>query len=305
MTARSKLRACVLAILGSASLAPLAAPAQAEGYLQPLIDGRNNLHRNIMGDDLDAFATTLRESGRIVIDVEMEDIAQCTSLKKRCLRFHLVSAPNSDNRGWDLIGGVPKEAYNDRWRTNRDRDFRPTDIEALTKHISNPGGQGGANEVFYAGLWIDNREKLAWASFTEVDSRRFDREFRQRVRNGSMVLVDRERSGFNNQKVAAIFLRPRADRRTSRWQPSQAEYAADAPRIFSSGGGWPLYMRPGPRLDMSLRQDGVREARVFTALNNQQLKNRIASARSDGFQLIDIEQREDKWLVVFLRRNSE
>ncbi|MEP3050125.1 MAG: hypothetical protein ABJP48_02450 [Erythrobacter sp.] len=305
MTFRSKFRACALLMLGSACLAPLVAPAQAEGYLQPFVEGRNNLHRDIAGDELDAFATTLRESGRIVIDIEMENVAQCTSLNKRCLRFHLISAPNRDNRGWDIVGGVPKEAYSDRWRSNRDRGFRPTDIEALTKHVSNSGGQGGANEVYYAGLWIDNREKLAWASFTEIESSRFTQEFRRRVRDGSMVLVDHEASGFGNRQVAAIFVRPRAERRTSRWRPSQAEYAVDAPRIFAPEGGWPLYMRPGSQFDMTLRQDNVREARVFTALNNQQLVNRLSGARSDGFQLVDIERNGSKWLAVFLRRRAE
>ncbi|MEP0189749.1 MAG: hypothetical protein ABJP70_01265 [Erythrobacter sp.] len=305
MTVQSKLRAIVLALVGAACLLPLASTAQAEGYLQPFTEGRNNLHRNITGDNLNAFATTLRESGRIVIDIEMENIAQCTTLNKRCLRFHLVSAPNPDNRGWDLIGGVPKDDYGKRWRTNRDRDYRPTDIESLNKHVANPGGQGGANQVYYAALWIDNRENLAWASFTDIERNRFNREFRERVRDGSMVLVDLEASGFGNQKVAAIFVRPRAERRTSRWRPSQAEYAADAPRIFAPGGGWPLYMRPGSKFDMTLRQDRVREARVFTALNFQQLQNRLSAARSDGFQLVDIERNGNKWLVVFLRRRSE
>ncbi len=284
--------------------AALSGPAQAEGYLQPFIDGRNNLHRNITGNDLDAFATTLRESGRIVIDIEMENIAECTSLNKRCLRFHLVSAPNPDRRGWDLVGGVPKDDYNDLWRTNRDRDYRPTDIEALTKHVSNPGGRGGAHKVYYAGLWVENRENLAWASFTEIERSRFDREFRERVRNGSMVLVDHQASGFSNQKVAAIFVRPRAEHRTPRWKPTQAEYSADAARVFGPGGGWPLYMKPGARFDMTLRQDGVRQARVFTALNDQQLANRLTRARRDGFQLVDIERNGGKWLAVFVRRRS-
>ncbi len=301
MTVRSKLRACIGLVL----LTPLATPAQAEGYLQPFIDGRNNLHRNITGEDLEAFAITLRESDRIVIDIEMENIVQCTSLNKRCLRFHLISAPNPDKRGWDIAGGVRKEVYDDLWRTNRDRDYRPTDIEALTKRVSNPGGQGGANEVFYAGLWIENRENLAWASFSEIEGRRFNKEFRQRVRDGSMVLVDHEASGFNNQKVAAIFVRPRAEHRTSRWKPTQAEYLADAARVFSPSGGWPLYMRPGTRFEMTLRQDGVREARVFTALNDRQLANRLTGARSDGFQLIDIERNRDKWMTIFVRRRRE
>lgn len=305
MTIRSTLRACLLPMLGAAGLAAVATPANAEGYLQPFIDGRNNLHRNIAGDDLNAFATTLRESGRIVIDIEMENIVQCTAHASRCLRFHLVSAPNSDNRGWDLIGGVLKEAYGSRWETNRDREYRPTDIESAQKHVVNAGGRGGVTKIYYAGLWVENREKLAWASFTEIESDRFNREFREQVRDGSMVMVDYEGSGFNNRNVAAIFVRPRANHRTSRWRPTSSEYAADASRVFSPSGGWPLYMRPGSRFDMTLRQDGIREARVFTAMNNQQLANRLASARSDGFQLIDIERNGDKWLGVFVRRRLE
>ncbi len=280
MTVRSIFRACVLIKLGSLTLFVPTKPAQAEGYLQPFIEGRNNLHRNITGDDLDAFATTLRESGRIVIDVEMENIVECTSLNKRCLRFHLVSAPNTENRGWDLVAGVPKELYDSRWRTNRDRNFRPMDIEAVTRYISNPGRPGGDVEVYYSGLWIDNRENLAWASFSAVEASRFDREFRQRVHNGSMVLVDRERTGFNGQRVAAIFVRPRADRRTSRWRPRcdarSAEDRAARPRclrrnpeirrVRCSGradvrrlrltalaqGGWPLDHRSG-RVELSGR----------------------------------------------------
>ncbi|MFV0644118.1 MAG: hypothetical protein ACK5NN_06400, partial [Sphingomonadaceae bacterium] len=94
MNIRDHLRSGGLAILGAAVLIKISAPAQAEGYLQPFIDGRNNVHRNINGKDLDAFATTLRESGRLVIDIEMENIPTCTQLARQCLRFHLVSAPN-------------------------------------------------------------------------------------------------------------------------------------------------------------------------------------------------------------------
>ena len=305
MTVRYKLRASGFALLASASIATLGTPANAEGYLQPFTEGRNNLHRNITGDDLTAFATTLRESNRIVIDVEMENIVQCTTQHKRCLRFHLVSAPNPDNRKWELVGGVEKELYNSRWQVNRDRGYRPTDIESVNKHVTNAGGRGGSTKVYYAGLWIENRERLAWASFAEIDRSRFNKEFRERVRDGSMVLVDREATGFRGQKIAAIFVRPRADHQTSRWRPTKAEYAEDAARIFAPGGGWPLYMQTGTEYDISLRKDDVREARVFTALNNQQLQNRLATARSDGFEIVDIERNGGNWLVVFLRSRSE
>lgn len=305
MTAPSIFCACFIAALGAVGLMPLAQPAQAEGYLQPFIDGRNNLHRNIAGNDLNAFVTTLRESGRIVIDIEVENIAQCTIHAPRCLRFHLVSAPNPDNRGWDIIGGVSRETFGSRWDNNRERNYRPTDIESVQKHVVNAGGRGGVTEVYYAGLWVENRENLAWASFTEIEIRKFNKEFRERVRDGKMVLVDLERTGFNGSKVAAIFLRPRADHRTSRWRPSKSEYERDAPRIFAPGGGWPMYMQAQPQFDMSLRQDGVRHARVFSAMNDQQLSNRLTAARSDGFQLIDIERNGDKWLAIFLRRRTE
>ena len=305
MTAKSTFCACLIAVFGAIGPLSLAMPAQAEGYLQPFIDGRNNLHRNITGDDLADFATTLRESKRIVIDIEVENIPQCTAHAPRCLKFHLISAPNPDNRGWDLIGGVSKETFDNRWSSNRARKYRPTDVESVQKHVVNADGRGGVIKVYYAGLWVENREKLAWASFTEIEREKFNKEFRERVRDGSMVLVDLERTGFNGRKVAAIFVRPRAEHRNSRWQPSKSEFERDAPRIFTPGGGWPLYMRPEPEFDMSLRQDGVRHARVFTALNGNQLKNRLASARSDGFQLVDVERNGDKWLAIFLRRRRE
>lgn len=308
MTARSRSLARSIAIPGIAGLTALTAPAHAEGYLQPFIEGRNNLHRNINGEDLDAFATTLRESGRIVIDIEMENIVECTAHALRCLRFHLVSAPNPDNRGWDIVGGVEKSAYDSYWKRNRDRGFRPTDIEAADKHVVNYGGRGGVTKVYYAGLWVENREQLVWASFSEIERDRFDREYRERVRDGNMVLIAFEGTGYGSRKVAAIFVRPRADRRTSRWQPRATEYETDAPRIFSSGGGWPLYFRiagPDPKFDIGLMQDGVREARVFTALNDQQLEGRLGDARRDGFQLVDIEQNRGKWIAVFLRGAAE
>lgn len=305
MTAPSTRPSCAIATIAATIGLTFASTAQAEGYLQPFIDGQNNLHRNITGDDLDAFATTLRESGRLVIDIEMENIVQCTAHAPRCLRFHLVSAPNPDNRGWDIVAAVSKEDYSNRWNTNRDRGYRPTDIETAQKHVVNAGGRGGTTRVYYAGLWVENRENLTWASFSEIDRDEFNKQFRERVRNGPMVLVDYEASGFNNRNVAAIFVRPRADHRTSRWRPSASEFASDASRVFSPDGGWPLYMRPGSTLDMTLRQDGVREARVFTALNDQQLENRLRAARNDGFQLVDIERNADKWLTVFLRRKQQ
>lgn len=292
--------ALVAAAMGLAGAGFSASPASAEGYLQPLMAGRTNVHRNIDASDVDAMVTTLRESGRIVIDVEMDEI--CSRHVRNCLRFHMVSAPNTDGRSWDIVTGVQKTSYDNAWQRNVDRGYRPTDIEIDGIHQVNPNGAGGRTQFYFSGVWVENTERFRWASFSFIDNDTFDREFNERVKRGNMILVDHERDTWFGGRNAAIFIIPRREQNvTSRVSMSTSEYAALAPKAYGQQKRWPLYLGFGPGVRTSLMRDQRREARVFTALNDGQFRNRLTVARNDGFQLVDLEKNGNSWAVVFLR----
>jgi hypothetical protein len=89
----------------------------------------------------------LRDQGLMMVDTEAYPAGNST-------RYAMVWTANPDGRGWAAYRDMTADAYGERWRQFSDQGWRPIDIEAYPT----------ASGLRYAGIWIENRERLRWAS---------------------------------------------------------------------------------------------------------------------------------------------
>ncbi|GEM_PF-421063 len=110
----------------------------------------------------------------MLIDIEVDEV-------NGQQRVAGVWQRNTDNRGWAEHRNLTSSQFHDKWVSYRDQGYRLIDQEAYTL--------GGTR--YYAGIWVENREGLAWASFRNLTSQEFSNKFQEYSKNG-YIMVDVE-----------------------------------------------------------------------------------------------------------------
>ncbi len=110
----------------------------------------------------------------MLIDIEVDEV-------NGQQRVAGVWQRNTDNRGWAEHRNLTSSQFHDKWVSYRDQGYRLIDQEAYTL--------GGTR--YYAGIWVENREGLAWASFRNLTSQEFSDKFQTYSKNG-YIMVDVE-----------------------------------------------------------------------------------------------------------------
>lgn len=124
-----------------------------------------------------AFSTAFNEyksKGYMMIDVD----AYSTP---RGLRYSMVWRENTDKRGWAEHRNLTSAEYNAKWTEYRDKGYRPLDIAAY------PSG----SQTLYAGIWVQNKENLAWSSNRNLTSTEYGNIYSEK-RAAGYRLVDME-----------------------------------------------------------------------------------------------------------------
>ncbi len=112
------------------------------------------------------------KSSMMVIDLDADKIGGD-------YRVGAVFRPNADGRGWYSYRDMTSAQFGAKWTELRDRGFRLVDQEvyAVNGHDR------------FAGVWIENREHLAWASYRGATAAQFDDKF-ETYRDGGFLPVD-------------------------------------------------------------------------------------------------------------------
>jgi CubicO group peptidase (beta-lactamase class C family) len=103
-----------------------------------------------------------RKNDSILIDIEVDEINGQE-------RVSGVWQANTENRGWAEFRNLTSAQFSDKWNELRDAGYRLIDQESYTL-----GGQR-----YYAGIWIENTEGYAWASYRNATSAEFSAHFQQ------------------------------------------------------------------------------------------------------------------------------
>jgi CubicO group peptidase (beta-lactamase class C family) len=162
--------ACSLAGLALAASAAHATPVLPRATFDPAETGWISLRDATSSQFASRFDQL--KSSMMVIDLDVDEIAGS-------YRVGAVFRPNSDGRGWYSLRNLTGAEFGAKWAELRDRGFRLVDQE-----VSVVGG-----EDRFAGVWIENREHLAWASYRGVTAAQFDDKFDD-YRDGGFLPVD-------------------------------------------------------------------------------------------------------------------
>lgn len=129
------------------------------------------------------------DKGYLIIDVDARTDSQGQTT------FAMVWQDNVDGRKWKEHRNLTSTEYNDYWTQYKAEGYRPLDVEAYMYNGS----------LHYAGIWIENREGLAWSSKRNLTSEEYATYFQERKAAG-MIPIDIEAyQTSNGLRYAAIW----------------------------------------------------------------------------------------------------
>ncbi len=118
--------------------------------------------RDLTSAEFSAAFTRYSQQGLMMIDVDAYPAGGG-------LRYSMVWRANTDKRGWAERRNLTSSQYSDWWNRYRQQKYRPLAIAAY------PSG----NQVLWAGIWVENRENIRWASYRNLTSARYGEIFNQ------------------------------------------------------------------------------------------------------------------------------
>jgi CubicO group peptidase (beta-lactamase class C family) len=112
-------------------------------------------------------------------------------------RVAAVWQRNTDSRGWAEHRNLDTNQFHDKWTEYKDAGYRLIDQD-----IYQLNGQWR-----YAGIWVQNKENLAWASYRNLTSDEFSAKFTE-FKNAGYLMVDVEGySTSNGLRYAMIWVK--------------------------------------------------------------------------------------------------
>ena len=96
-------------------------------------------------------ALDVRKDAEILIDIDVRELSDQESVSG-------VWQQNLDGRSWVVHRGLTSSEFGDKWVEYNDEGHRLIDQESYVL--------GGAR--YYAGIWIENLEGYAWASYRNL-----------------------------------------------------------------------------------------------------------------------------------------
>jgi len=110
----------------------------------------------------------------LMMDIEVDEI-------NGQQRVSAVWQRNSDNRGWAEHRNLNSTQFHDKWTEYKDRGYRLVDQEAYLLN----------GNRYYAGIWVQNKENLGWASYRNLTSQEFSQKFTE-YKDAGYIMVDVE-----------------------------------------------------------------------------------------------------------------
>jgi hypothetical protein len=296
--------ACFLTI--SLSAAP---SASAEGWLDPPLSGGTQLHRGLDKAGLEALVTTLRESDRIAIDIDATKKPGCLEANRQCIQYDVVSTRNADGRKWRLEAALSPEQYDQLWESSTGQKMRPVDIEVTPILYYYQGFDAGRykDEVKFAALFVENKENLAWVSYSKRTDLQYQDAYNSRVGDQGMTVVDYESYSMEYDRgpyFAVIFVKDKADRTAI----SQRMLSKDSFETYRSDimekGFRPLFVNDvgNERYAVTWLKDPEVDAKVFTALTLDQMNNKNAELTNSGYARVEVDRHDSHWGSVWMKR---
>lgn len=236
-----------------------------------------NLTHEQYADRFDQY----RNRGWMLIDVEAYPVG-------KDIRYAMVWRDNHDNRGWRQWRNMTSSGYNQRWNEMRAAGFRPTDVE----------GYMIGNNLRFAGIWVENRENLRWASNRNMTTASFAERHEERIRNGLRPVDIEAYDTPNGLRWAAIWYQDsRAVDWVMRTNLTRQQYQDQVDTLGREGyqvRDYETYNDNGQRRYAAIweRHENMPAYQLRTDRNDQQYSNLWNEYRDRGYRVADFEADE-------------
>ena len=261
-----------------AILSPLAEPANA-GYLDMKreIDWASN--RDLSSSDFSTRFRNYSKAGYMLIDSDAYP-------GSGGIKYAMIWQKNHDRRKWAALRNMTSDSYHKKWKEFRDKGYRPADIEVYKI--------GSAWR--YAGIWVENKERLKWWSRRNMTSAQYGDAFKKRSAEGYR-LVDMEAYQVGNQvKYSAIWVenKPRVKWAQLRnmTRSSYQKQVTDRAKKGEMVVDYEAYQTPSGMRYAAIwnKVPGNVKWTVKTNLNETQFANRWREMRDRGYRIVDFER---------------
>lgn len=251
--------------------------------------------RNLTSERYGELFSEYRSRGWMLIDVEAYPSGPQT-------RYAMVWRENHDGRQWRQWRNMSSDRYNERWTQMQDAGFRPTDVE----------GYMMGRTLRFAGIWVENRERIRWKSNRNMSSQRFRERHIERRRGGLRPVDIEAYETPSGLRWAAIWY---ADTDDVDWEMrtnmNRAQYLSQVNALGQRGyqvRDYEQYTENNQqryaaiwerRTDMPLYQ-------LRTGRNDQQFRNLWNEYRDRGYRLADIEadQNGSRYSGIWVENNA-
>lgn len=124
--------------------------------------------RNLTSQQFSEWFNHYRDHGYIIVNTGAKP-------EGRGAVYSMVWRENVDDRDWAHFRNMTSDEYNDVWNELRDQGYRPLDVEGYLIQPAPflPG------DLRFSGIWVENREGLAWTSRRNMTSEQYGEYFEE------------------------------------------------------------------------------------------------------------------------------
>jgi CubicO group peptidase (beta-lactamase class C family) len=175
-----------LLLLITCLLTSLASPLLSQAR-SPNLDWKSN--RDLTSSQFSERFKQYSDQGYRITDVD----AYPTSSG---LRYAMIWVKNTDRRGWAEHRDMTSEAYNKKWAEYKAKNYRPIDIEMYKNN----------GKWYYAGIWVENKERLSWKSNRNLTGKVYGEQFLVRKKAGFRLIDVEVTDTPQGPRYAAIWV---------------------------------------------------------------------------------------------------
>jgi hypothetical protein len=189
MTMRRRVAVMLATVLAGAALSSL--PAQAvPGVPSPIFDPNSVSWLSLRDQTSAQFTASFAAHSKtyLIDDLDIDTTGGS-------YRVGSVWQLNIDKRGWKELRDLDDAGFHAAWTEAKNQGMRLTEQETYLV--------GGAHR--YAGVWVQNVENLAWASFRGLTSAEFSTKFAELQRDYRMLAFESVRISAG-QRYAGIWV---------------------------------------------------------------------------------------------------
>ena len=258
----------------------------ASVYGAPLDDPNNVGWTSIRGYSSDEYSKYFKkraDGGYLQIDIEVDRIGGKTV-------YSGVWQKNTDKRKWSSRRDMTHDEFNKRWEDLRKKGYRLIDQEAYRI----------GNKNRYAGIWVENKEKLKWGSSRNLSSKAFSKKFKEYDEKGYRIVDIEAYKQGNSMKYAGIWVKNDAKLGWSmRRNMSASEYGKRFKDMSDKGyrvADIESY-RDGSKQKYSaiwVKNKNKRRWAAYRDMDGTGFSNRWRGLKDEGYRLVDFEAYKGK-----------